>query len=403
VRRMASDYDDGKGEIPLSVCIITKNDRKRLERLISTFEKVPVEIVIEDTGSDDGTVEMLKTVKKKRNITDIYYMWDNDFAAAKNHCFKAAKNNLILSIDSDECPGKDGAVDAADAYKMLMDGKFQPPEKLEKELRKIAKAGEEYFNLKAVGLVKRINFYMEENEIAENVEMLPRVFDRRVVEYKGCIHEQLLTKDGKNPPKRIATELSFFHDGYMGTKEECEAKAYRNIKLLKKMLEDSGENDSYLFYQLGKSFYSIGDFESSVENFGEVLERDVDPKLTYVQDCIVTYGYALLNTRRNENIRAAIQLLNLEEFFDDDSDFYFLMGHILRENGLFDKAIEYFIKATKAKHEKTKGTSSYLSFYNIGVILEVTGNKKEALKYYRTCGKYEPARIRVGKLEGENG
>jgi len=48
--------------------------------------------------------------------------------------------------------------------------------------------------------------------------------------------------------------------------------------------------------------------------------------------------------------------------------------------------------------EKIIGTSSYLSYYNIGVIFEVLGNCGQALSYYEKCVEYKPAYERINEI-----
>jgi hypothetical protein len=44
------------------------------------------------------------------------------------------------------------------------------------------------------------------------------------------------------------------------------------------------------------------------------------------------------------------------------------------------------------------GITSFLSYYNIGVILECVGMIKDAVTMYHNCGDYEPAITRLNEL-----
>ena len=46
------------------------------------------------------------------------------------------------------------------------------------------------------------------------------------------------------------------------------------------------------------------------------------------------------------------------------------------------------------------GITSFLSYYNIGVILECVGMTKDAVQMYKNCGDYEPAAQRLNELLG---
>ncbi len=44
----------------ISVCIITKNEKTKLEKCLKALSEYPFELIVVDTGSDDGTVDMAK-------------------------------------------------------------------------------------------------------------------------------------------------------------------------------------------------------------------------------------------------------------------------------------------------------------------------------------------------------
>ena len=44
----------------LSVCIITKNEKRNLERCLRQLIPYPFELVVADTGSTDGTAAMAR-------------------------------------------------------------------------------------------------------------------------------------------------------------------------------------------------------------------------------------------------------------------------------------------------------------------------------------------------------
>lgn len=83
----------------LSVCIITKNEKENLKKCITALKKDLFEIIVVDTGSNDGTQQMLEQMK---NVQLEHFTWCNDFAAAKNYAISKASNDMVMVIDSDE-------------------------------------------------------------------------------------------------------------------------------------------------------------------------------------------------------------------------------------------------------------------------------------------------------------
>ena len=85
-------------KIPISVCIIAKNEEKYIEECLRSISGYGFEIVVTDTGSTDRTKEIASRYTDK--IYD--FEWINDFSAARNFCASKASNNWILSLDCDE-------------------------------------------------------------------------------------------------------------------------------------------------------------------------------------------------------------------------------------------------------------------------------------------------------------
>ena len=85
--------------IPVSVVIIAKNEAHIIERTIKSVLGLTDDIIIVDSGSTDGTREIVQSLGCKLLQTT----WDG-FGPNKNKGIKAARYNWILSIDADEMP-----------------------------------------------------------------------------------------------------------------------------------------------------------------------------------------------------------------------------------------------------------------------------------------------------------
>ena len=84
--------------LPISVCLISKNEEKNIERCLSLLKPYGFEIILVDTGSTDRTRELALPYADK--ILD--FVWIDDFSAAKNYAASQAKHDWILSVDCDE-------------------------------------------------------------------------------------------------------------------------------------------------------------------------------------------------------------------------------------------------------------------------------------------------------------
>ena len=86
-------------KIPVSVCIIAKNEEKYIDECLKRLEPYGFEIVVTDTGSTDQTVE----IAKKYTDKVFAFEWINDFSAARNFCVSHASNNCLHWIVMSMC------------------------------------------------------------------------------------------------------------------------------------------------------------------------------------------------------------------------------------------------------------------------------------------------------------
>ncbi len=364
----------------LSVCIITRDQRDKLKRCLGAVrEYLPdSDIAVLDTGSLDDSLSLASEFTDNTGS----FNWCDDFSAAKNACVEMARNDLVLIIDSDEyiegfLPSRERAGDIIGDY-------MAHPE--------------------AVGRIWRSNSYINQQGLKVNYgEWINRLFDRRLFHFTGRIHEQVSLKNtaGKKdiydyPMYR--TGLKLFHDGYDLSPGDLKNKAERNIALLLKETEEHPE-DPYLFYQLGKSYYTGGKKEEAAECLRIALELKPSKDREYLKDLYCLSGYALLETGRAKEGLELLKPLKKDKRYGGDADFLFLLGLLLMNNTCFDDARETFIACTSLSPSSTEGTNSFMAWYNAGVISEVRGDRKKAIEYYRKAGSFEGAKQGLDRLK----
>ncbi len=348
----------------LSVCIITKNEKQKLQKCLEAIKKYECEIVVVDTGSTDGSKELAAEYTAK--VFD--FEWCDNFAMARNFAADKACNDWIFMIDTDE-------------YITSFDVKC---------IAEMIDSGKEF-----VGRVKRDNILLEDGEERIVTEYISRLYRKSKYEYTGRIHEQIIDKVKMYEFDYCDLPITLLHDGYAGVAVDKKKKAERNIRLL--MLDfKERPDDTYVLYQLGKSYFMAEDYENALKFFDMALGYDVNPRLEYVIDMVETYGYTLLNLKMYET---ALNLYGVYEEFGNCADFKILMGLIFMNNMMFDRAVEEFLSATKYKDARTIGANSFIAYYNAGVIKECLGDVKTAKEYYEKCGAYEKARARLRLLK----
>lgn len=341
----------------LTLCMIVKNEENTLKESLSAAASFVDEIIIIDTGSIDNTKNIALEFTDK--IYD--FKWCSDFSKARNYSIEKASNDWILVLDADEF--------IVDFSKSSIETFIENP-----------------LNKNRVGRIKRINFIEESHGNSKYTERINRLFNRKYFNYEGIIHEQVVALDGKSY-KTEMVDITAEHVGYTLEALNKTGKIKRNIDLLKVALKDNLE-DSYLYFQLGKSYYMLKNYNDAVMYFEKALSFSLDFNLEYVEDLVETYGYALINSGKYQE---ALILENCIEVYSNFADFHFLMGLIYMNNAKFTQAVESFLKCTEFSYARVEGVNTYVAYYNIGVIYDVLGFRKDALKYYRKCGDYEPA------------
>jgi len=86
-------------KLPLSVVIITLNAEETINLVLQALQNIN-EVVVYDTGSTDGTTDIVRCFK---NVS-FYEGQFIGFGPTKNAAIRCARNDWILSLDADEIP-----------------------------------------------------------------------------------------------------------------------------------------------------------------------------------------------------------------------------------------------------------------------------------------------------------
>lgn len=346
----------------LSLCMIVKNEEKHLTKCLNSVKGYVDEIVIIDTGSTDSSKEIAS-----RYTDRIYdFKWCNDFAKARNFSLSKATNDWVLILDADECITN---------FKL-------------KAIKQIMNS-----NNMIVGRLKRINLFEDGNIVKKYIERVNRLFNKKYFQYEGIIHEQIISKN-LDSYRIQPIDIEVLHNGYMDEVVKNTNKLERNIELLKKAIKEHPK-DSYLYYQIGKSYFMGKKYNVACKSFKDAIDKCKDFRFEYTEDLIESYGYSLLKC---EKYQEALDLEKYKIYYGKSPDYYFVMGLIYMNNAKFEKAINTFKKCISDKEGKIVGINSYQPNYNIGVIYEVLGLKEKAIRFYNQCGDYTLAKQRLKNI-----
>lgn len=78
--------------------MIVKNEAINLKKAIESVNLIVDEKIIVDTGSNDGTPEIAKSL----DADVFHFKWNDNFSEARNFSIKQATKEWILILDGDE-------------------------------------------------------------------------------------------------------------------------------------------------------------------------------------------------------------------------------------------------------------------------------------------------------------
>lgn len=350
-------------KIPISVCIIAKNEEKYIEGCLQHLKPFGFEIIVTDTGSTDRTKEI--AAKYADKVVD--FEWIDDFSAARNFCAEHATNNWILSLDCDE-------------YLTMFD--YKNIRILTQKLPR------------CIGRFPLKNLVIStEGDQRYTVDIVTRFYNKKRFFWINPIHEQLVQiADPENlefPCFDMPVEA--IHHGYNITGEEMREKQLRNLRLLGKQLEKNPQ-DSYTWFQIGQSQFVLMNYDKAVDAYEMSLSLNPDMDRFFVEYLIESLSKAYLNVNRAQD--AVDLLLKYKEYFNTAKHVYALAG-AYQENGQMLQALMHYIKATAMKDRDALGDSLFICYNNIIAIYNNIGQPDMANMYtelYEKC-RQEKERI----------
>lgn len=198
-------------DVPLlSACMIVKDEVDVLERCLASLQGLVDEVVIYDTGSTDGSIELARNLGAK--VVEGY--WDDDFGRARNAALDECSGEWILHIDADEVfEGRPHTV-----RDMLT---LASATSLQVEILNVSEGGK--------------------NDV---VHRPCRLFKREEFHWRGRLHEQVIGRDGVPRPLLVtAPDIRLVHYGYLPEVVAAKSKSDRNVRIAQMEAETDDEQD----------------------------------------------------------------------------------------------------------------------------------------------------------------
>lgn len=173
------------------------------------------------------------------------------------------------------------------------------------------------------------------------------------------------------------------------------AKAQRNLDLLLTELAKHPQ-DSYLLFQVGKSYYSQKNLELAQKYFEASLKLKPAYSLGYVFNCLECLVLILLAT---EQVSAAQRWLATYPEYEHDGDYIYLQALSFFVEKNYDFAKKYFNLALKQPIVKVAGRNNFLAHYYLGLVYKEEGALGLAKQHLSLAAdKFSPAKEELLQL-----
>lgn len=329
-------------KLPISVCIIAKNEEKNIEECLRKVKPYGFEIVVADTGSTDATKEIASRYADK--VVD--FTWINDFSAARNFCAQQASNNWILALDCDEY------VESIDIQILRVLLQKKPKE---------------------VGVIRLKNIQLRDNDqLGYSLDDLPRLYNRNYYHFEKPIHEQLVSI--KNDSKRLdgfLMPMEVIHHGYAIKDDDMVKKQERNLEILYDAVKEEPDNP-YYYFQIGCSLQVLKKYDEAIEAYKKGLNLKPSTEIVYVVEMITSLASIYCDIGKKQ------EALALMEYYlkqCDKANFIFCYANVLLENDQPIKAVMNYLKATMMKDSNTLGERLLTCYERVIAIYQKTGNE----------------------------
>jgi len=313
------------GKVLFSACLIVKDEEKTLPDCLGSLRGLVDEVVVYDTGSTDGTVELAR----RAGARVVQGYWDDDFGRARNASLEHCLGEWVLWIDADERF-------ACDDVRALRSTLAQPGRIAELDALLI-----EIHNLGGDG------------SSTGQAHRAFRIFRRATCCWYGPVHEQVDLRSEFSCSRFVQAAplrgARIDHLGYMDELMRERDKLARNLKLAEAALGREVKHGQEGIPQLdfGRALAAAGRPEEAQPQFESALSmaREALPRraiLLHITQNLLTLG-------RYEEVLSYSQLFQ-EACRKKDLAYYF-EGVARRRLGQLDQAIELLERVEDLSNE----------------------------------------------------
>lgn len=354
----------------ISVAMIVKDEAAHLGDCLTGLAAIADEICIVDTGSRDNTVD----IARKFNAKISFFIWCDDFSAARNESLRACTKDWIFVMDADEriAPQDTALIRAlADspsntAYRFLTRNYTNTTSVSEFEQ---CPPGDPF----ARGFA---GWYP-----STKVRFFP---NRMGARFKGRVHEMVHESLEQRGVRIQMCPAPIHHYALLKTPEQILRKQEMYLQLGHEKINADPENPM-AYAELGNQYAEVHDYPRAMAAYREAIKRD-QTNLQILKDL----GAVLHLLNKDEEAKTALKIaLQLNPSYDDA---WRNLGVIYVEARDWPMAIECFQQGVARNPEWAEG------YRGLSVALAGAGRLAEAAEAVRRAMELMPANMEYLQL-----
>jgi glycosyltransferase involved in cell wall biosynthesis len=353
---------------PLLICLsmIVKNESRVICRLLESVYKYIDCYVICDTGSDDGTPEIITKFMNERGVNHGHIIREpfKNFEYSRNYALRAAEHTHFNIT---------GAGTTAATHLLLLDADmiWEPPASTPEQFRRELQATPDVDAYYVFQGSKK--FYYK------NVRVIRT---GKNIHYKSVTHEYICTADGTKYHTFPREEVFINDVGDGGSKTN---KFERDIRLLSDDIKENPTNVRSWFY-LANSLHDLGRYEESVAAYKRRIELGGWIEEIYYSH----YRIGLCNRALGRMADAIMYFMLAFDSFPRRIEPLYEIIRYFREAGKNHLAYMYYVMADKVRRANPR--PDFL-FVNNEVYLWKLDYEMSIIGYYCNIDKYNLAEI----------
>lgn len=293
----------------LSVAMIVKNEELNIRAAVESFLPFADEIVINDTGSTDGTVGILEDLFREGKANYLVSEWKEDFALARNQAIEQCTKRWVIWMDADD------RVDPSQ-INFFMDAKESPLDR--------------FIGFRVINTDNGLPL----GSAFLQARMFPNHPQMR---FERPIHEQIVYNAARLGLHQVISKGQIWHTGYENEALK-QAKAQRNLAMSLKL-----EKKEYsIMMSIADSYSILGETEKALEwnlkVFGDadLEKRNRDAWVTIPSKVGASYHELGDLTKAVQYYRIAVDRM------PENIMYVYQLAKAMEDLKLYDLAIEFY-------------------------------------------------------------